>query len=304
MHRAERRVAGLLGRHRDAERHDVGELLEGDVAPVHLLPDRVRRLLAPRHLDHLRAGFLADALQLRAHLLDHIGALAAQEIQPRLDGRIRLRVELRERQRLQLGLHRVHADPFGQRRVDLHRLARDAAAPLRVLHEMQRAHVVQPVGELHQQHADVAADRQHQLAEVLRLLGAVGLQLQPGQLGDAIDQPGDLAAEAGLDLRQLDRRVLDHVVQQAGGDRGGVQPIARQDVGHRDRMGDIGIAVVAALRAVRLRRQRVGGIDQPDVRLRVVGAQLFCQTQRGRRRLRRCAAAHRPPCPRARRRGR
>ena len=63
------------------------------------------------------------------------------------------------------------------------------------LHEMQRAHVVQPVGELDQQHADVAAHRQHELAEILRLLGAVGLQFEPGQLGDAIDQAGDFLAE-------------------------------------------------------------------------------------------------------------
>ncbi len=270
MHRSQGGVARLLARHDDAERHDVGKLLEGDVAAVHLLPDRVRRLLAPRHLDHLGPRLVADALEFLAHLLDHIGALAAQEIQPRLDRRVRLGIELREGQRLQLGLHRVHADPFGQRRVDLHRLARDAPAPLDVLHEMQRAHVVQPVGELDQQHTDVAADRQHQLAEVLRLLGAVGLHLQPGQLGDAIDQAGDLAAEAGLDLGQLDRGVLDHVVQQPGGDRGGVQPIAGQDVRHRDRMGDVGIAVVTALGAVRLRRQRIGRVDQPGIRLGIV----------------------------------
>ena len=133
--------------------------------------------------------------------------------------------------------------------------------------EMQGAHVVQPVGELDQQDADVAAHRQHELAEVLRLLGAVGLQFQPGQLGDAIDQAGDFLAEPRLDLRQLDRRVLDHVVQQAGGDRGGVEPVAGQDVGDRDRMAEIGIAVVAPLRAVRLhrpaRRRRRSGRCRP-----------------------------------------
>ena len=85
-------------------------------------------------------------------------------------------------------LHRVHADALGERRVDLHRLAGDALAPLGIAHEMQRAHVVQAIGELDQQHADVAADRQDELAEILRLLGAVRLQLQPGELGDAVDQ--------------------------------------------------------------------------------------------------------------------
>ena len=52
VHRAERRVTRLLARHHDAECHDVGKLLEGDVAPMHLLPDRVGRLLAPGHFDH------------------------------------------------------------------------------------------------------------------------------------------------------------------------------------------------------------------------------------------------------------
>jgi len=43
---------------------------------------------------------------------------------------------------------------------------------------------VQAVGELDQQHADVFRHRQHQLAEVFRLLGLVRLQLEARQLGD------------------------------------------------------------------------------------------------------------------------
>ena len=34
----------------------------------------------------------------------------------------------------------------------------------------------------------------------------------------------------------LTGRVLDHVVQQAGGDRRGVQPVAGQDIGDREGM--------------------------------------------------------------------
>ena len=78
---------------------------------------------------------------------------------------------------------------------------------------LKRAHVVQPVRELDDQHANVLAHRQDQLAEILRLLGAVRLQFQPGELGDAVDQPGHLGAEALLHRSQRDRRVLDHVMQ-------------------------------------------------------------------------------------------
>jgi len=100
---------------------------------------------------------------------------------------------------------------------------------------------------LTQQYADVAAHGEDKLAEILRLLGAVRLQLQPRQLGHTIDQAGDFLAEPGFDLRQLDRRVLDDVVQQAGDDRGDIEPIAGQNLGYGDRMRNVGIAVVAPL---------------------------------------------------------
>ena len=270
MHRPERGVASLPRGDDDAERHDVGQLLERHVAALHLLPDGERRLLAPGDLDHVRAGLLADAGELDAHLLDHVGALAAQVVEPRLDRVVRLRLQLCEGERLQLGLHRVHADPLGERRIDVHGLARDALAAHVVDHVVQRAHVVQPVRELHQQHADVPAHRQHELAEVLGLLGAVGLQLEPGELGHAVDEARDFGPETALDVAERDRGVLDHVVQQAGEDAGGVEPVAGEDVGDRDRVGDVGVAVVPQLGRVRLGRERVGGLDEVGVGARVV----------------------------------
>ncbi len=58
----------------------------------------------------------------------------------------------------------------GERGIDVQRLLGDAAARLR-RHEVERAHVVQAVGELDQQHADVVGDGEQQLAQVLGLLG-------------------------------------------------------------------------------------------------------------------------------------
>ena len=45
-------------------------------------------------------------------------------------------------------------------------------------------------------------------------LALVRLQLEPRQLGDAVDQPGDLRPEQPLDLLERGQRVLDRVVQQ------------------------------------------------------------------------------------------
>ena len=88
--------------------------------------------------------------------------------------------------------HLLHAHAPGQRGVDLERLLGDALALVR-RHEVQRAHVVQPVGELDQQHAHVRRDGEEQLAEVLALRGALGDEVEALDLGQAVDKRADLA---------------------------------------------------------------------------------------------------------------
>ena len=64
------------------------------------------------------------------------------------------------------------------------------------------AHVVQPVGELDDQHAQVAGHRHQHLAHRRGLLRLLRVELQPLELGDAVDDHRDLGAEAGLDVGQ------------------------------------------------------------------------------------------------------
>ena len=143
----------------------------------------------------------------------------------------------------------------------------DAAALVRLVDVAQGAHIVQPVGQLDQQHADVAGDRQHQLAEILRLLGAFGKNFQLGEFGDAVHQAGDLVAEILFDILIGDQRVLDGVVQQRGDDGGHVQLEFGQDGGDFQGMGEIGIARGAELLAM-----GGHGIDIGLVEQRLVGA--------------------------------
>ena len=112
----------------------------------------------------------------------------------------------------------MHAEPLGQRRVDIHRLASNPAAPFIAFDESQRLHVVQPVGELDQQHANVLGHGEEELAEILGLFGLIGLQLDPRQLGDTVDEPGDLATKHPFDVVEGGDRVLDRIVQQPGHD--------------------------------------------------------------------------------------
>jgi hypothetical protein len=79
-----------------------------------------------------------------------------------------LRLQCCERQILQLPLDRVHAEPVRQRSEDLQGFRGDP----RLLvgpQVVQRAHVVQPVGQLDHQHPDVPAHRQDHLSDGLGL---------------------------------------------------------------------------------------------------------------------------------------
>ena len=114
------------------------------------------------------------------------------------------------------------------------------------------AQVVHAVGELDQDHAQVAHHRQQHLAEVLRLRFLATLEADLVELGDAVDDLGDIGAEARARCRSFgDRRVLDDVVQDRRDDRVGIQMQVREDFGGGDRMGDVGLAGDALLALVR-----------------------------------------------------
>ena len=137
---------------------------------------------------------------------------------PRLDGRGHLlvahRIGVAESQVFQFAAHLAHAQPMGQRRVDVQRLARNRLLPVG-LQVLQRAHVVQAVGQLDEHHAHVGHHGQQHLAHVLGLaVFAVG-ELDLVDLGDALDDVGHLVAEIGLDLLAGGRGVLNGVVQQS-----------------------------------------------------------------------------------------
>ena len=91
------------------------------------------------------------------------------------------------------------------------------------------------------------------------------------ELGDAVDQLGDVVAEQPGDLVARGVGVLERIVQQAGDDRRGVEPHLGQDAGDLDRMGEIGVARGAQLGAVLLQAVDIGAVQHVLVRVRIVG---------------------------------
>ena len=214
-------------------------------------------------------GELAGELLL--DLGDQMAVAVGERIEPLADELVGLGIELAERQVLQLLAQAVHAHAAGERRIDVERLLGDAGAALR-RHVLERAHVVQPVGELDQQHAHVVGDGEQELAQVLGLLGLARDEVELLQLGQALDQMADVGAEDLVDLGARRRRVLDRVVQQRRRDGGVVELEVGQDRRDFERMGEIRVAGGALLLAMRLHGVDIGAVEQRLVGVRVVAA--------------------------------
>ena len=275
VHDAERAVAGFDVVKHHAEAEDVGQLLEADRLALHLGPDR-KRPLAPA-IDMRGDPVLLQVLgELAFDLADQVAVALGQRIQPLHHHRIGFRIERVERQVLEFLPHLLHAHAAGERRIDVERLLGDPVAR-GGRHEFQRAHVVQTVGELDQQHADVVGDRQQELAQVLGLLGLARDELKPLQLGQPLDQRADLGSEQLVDFGAGRLGILDGVMQQRSYDGGIVELEIGEDRRDLERMREIGIAGGAGLRAVRLHGVDIGAVQKVFVGIGVVGPDAFDQ---------------------------
>ena len=137
-------------------------------------------------------------------------------------------------------------------------------------HKAPGAGVVQAVGKLDEQHADVLAHGQHELTD--RLNGGVFAVGHLVQLGHAVDQVGDLLAELFGELLHRVVGVFHGVVQQAGGEHGAGRAHLRKNRGHSDRVGDVRVATLTLLTLVAAVRHLVGALQHLDVFIRVVAA--------------------------------
>jgi hypothetical protein len=163
------------------------------------------------------------------------------------------------------------ADRSSQRGVDVEGFAGDALTFSGAGDVMQRAHVVQTVGELHQQHPHILGYGQNELPQVFGLPLVVGGRFQAGKLGDALHQFADLLAEQPVDVGARHFGIFDDVVQQGRHDGGGVETVVGENTRDLDGMSEIGIPRRAFLRAVHAHGVDIGAIQQRFVGAGVVG---------------------------------
>ncbi len=271
MDDAQGAVAVILGVDDHPESIDVRQLREADGLTLQFAPDRIGVFLPTKD-----ARGNTRVLELGGDFLacqgDGLALAGPQRIQPPDDGVAGDRIEVAERQLLQLAADFVAADRAGQRRVDLQRLARDPFALGGALDEVQRAHVVQAVSQLDQQHPHILGDGQDELAQIFGLTLVLGRGFQARELGHALDQLANLFAEQAIDVGPCGLGVLDDVVQKGRDDGRGVQPVVGQDARHLDGVGEIGIAGGPGLRAVHTHGVDVGAVQQRFVGAGIVGA--------------------------------
>ena len=273
---AERGVTVLHRGRDDAQRDEVVNLIEIDLLGVELEPDAVEALDAAVDADdrHLRLAQLVANVggQLLDHALGRLALgfdLAAQ----RLEGG---RLEIAERQLFELVLNAAHAQAIGNRRVDVEGLLRNARA-LVVGHVLQRAHVVQAVGELHEDDADVIHHRQQHLAEILGLPFLGRRKRDGADFGHALDDVGDVLAELLANFFRGGQGVLDHVMEQASGNADRVKLHVGQDVRHFQRVDEVGLPRMANLSLVLQGRENVGPAEQLKIGVRAVAPDLVEQ---------------------------
>ena len=269
MDRTEDHVAILhvLGDH--PKPVDIGQTRKAQTLLLHLAPDRIG-LLGPAEHVGLDADLVEFMTDIMGDLVDHVAGFALERDEAADDRAAPLRVQHAKGKVLKLLAHPVHPHAPGEGRIDIHRLARLLYLLFRAL-ILDRAHIVQPVGELHQDHPEIARHGDQELAEILRLLGLRTRKLKVGQLGHAIDKLGDVPAEALLHIGVRGTRVLHSIVQERGDDRRIVEPLFGQQCRNRHRMREIGLARMPRLTRMHFLAEGIGLADLVGIAARIVG---------------------------------
>ena len=247
---AERVIALGHRFHEHPHREQVVDLVVRLLALRHLLVDRRQVLGSPRNVVQRDARLVELLLQRPYQLRDQRLALRAPLLHELGERLVLLGLDMLEREIFELPAHLRHAEAVCERCVQVARFLRNLASPLG-RHPLERAHVVQPVGEHDQDDARVLRNRQQQLAVVLDLPFLHGGERQAADLGHPIDDGRHLLAERRLDVGHRDVGVLDHIVHPSARDPHSIALELREDLRDLDAVRDMRIARMANLARVR-----------------------------------------------------
>ena len=209
-------------------------------------------------------GLLERSLQRFAKLRNQLLTLATFRLHQFRNALVIFRFEELESQVLEFGFDSCHSEAMRERGIDLTRF--EGNSLLLVLREMlESSHVVKTIGELHHYHAGVPRNRQQELSVVLRLFLSRRSEGQGGDLCEAVHQSGHLSAKLSLYLIESDIGVLDHIMQQCGGDSNRVELLVHQNRGNRHSVRQVVFTRKTLLASMGRFAKLQGALDQLQV---------------------------------------
>ena len=230
---------------------------------LHFGPDRIDRLDAPRYfeVDIVALELLDNRL---TEFFDKFRPVGFGFLDLGFDLPVIFRETVFQRQILQFAFDREQPQAVSQRSEQIDRFAGDFHLLMR-RHRFQRTHVVQPVGDLDQDHPDVVGKRQQHFAEIFRLLRSAGFE-NARHFGQSVHHQRDFGSETAFDILHRIVGILDDIVQQGRDHRLDTEAdFIHDDPGHRQRVHDVRLPGTAAHSLVSLLRQEKGPFDQIPV---------------------------------------
>src|SRR3989344_6046370 len=163
-----------------------------------------------------------------------------------------IRVYVREGEILKLAFHLPNAETVGNRRINFNGLKRNALALMR-RHMLKRLHIVVTIGELHDEHADIACGGNKQSAKRLSM-ALRAMVLVRAELRHTINDEEKFLPEFLFNFFARNASVLNGIVEESRGNRGGVHSVFSQYLRRGGRVDEVWFARVPGLALVRLLR--------------------------------------------------
>ena len=188
------------------------------------------------------AGYLSLQSILRHRLLDDFDDLLDVLLpiliplgDPYPQRLVHVGLEMLQTQILQFILDPPDAEPVRKRSINFQRFLGNFL-PLVLAQVLQRAHVVQPVGEFDEDDTNIVRHRQHHLSEILSLSFLIVTKRNLADLRDTPDEMDDLRAELPFKFFRSGQCIFQGIVEQSGDHGGDIGPEQRQDAGNGKRV--------------------------------------------------------------------
>ena len=152
----------------------------------------------------------------------------------------------------------IDTEAVGDRCIDVERFSGDTLL-LVSGHRAECLHVVQTVGKLDEDDANVFDHREHHFPKAFGLSLCLTAKLNLIQLADTIDEQRDFATELLRDVVERCSSVLNRIVQNSSGYRLGIEPHFGELLCYSDRVSDICLARLTRLSGMRLRTKFISG---------------------------------------------